>query len=178
MLFRSSISFDHALWTNEILTGKHATASCNDCHRREKPRGRAPAPFKPAPRECAACHADPHAGQFATDAPVDGKAAGGKTDCARCHKNNDSFKPAVFDHQKDSRFPLDADHAKLDCTACHKPVDVGGRAVVRYKPLGTKCADCHDPRVLRERPRAEQNELPDARVPFGESVLRWRGGDL
>ena len=56
--------------------------------------------------------------------------------------------------------------------------DVGGRAVVRYKPLGTKCADCHDPRVLRERPRAEQNELPDARVPFGESVLRWRGGDL
>lgn len=167
---------DHALWTNETLTGKHATASCNDCHRREKPRARTAVPlkavpFKPAPKECIACHDDVHLGQFAP-------APNAPTDCTRCHRTNETFKTVTFDHQKDSRFPLDADHAKLECTACHKPVDVGGRAVVRYKPLGTKCADCHDPRVLRERPRAEQNELPDARVPFGESVLRWRGGDL
>lgn len=160
---------DHALWTNETLTGKHATASCNDCHRRERPRGRAPTPFKPAPRDCIACHDDVHLGQFAP-------APNALTDCSRCHRTNDTFKTVTFDHQKDSRFPLDADHAKLECAACHKTVDVGGRDVVRYRPLGTTCADCHDPRVLRERPRTEN--------AFGEPPERpwqlhrqWEGGD-
>ena len=148
---------DHATWTGEVLTGRHATASCNECHRREKPRGRAPAPFKPAPKECAACHEDVHAGQFLLrDEP------GATTDCARCHKSTESFAPVAFDHQKDSRFPLDADHAKLACAACHKPVDVAGRAIVRYKPLGVKCADCHDPRTLRPRPVGEPAAPPKA----------------
>lgn len=144
---------DHATWTGESLLGKHATASCNDCHRRDKPRGRTLAPFRPAPKECVACHEDVHAGQFAPDAGAVG-AKNPSTDCARCHASFDAFTTVTFDHQKDSRFPLDDDHGKLACAACHKPVDVAGRAVVRYKPLGVQCADCHDPRVIRPRPRA------------------------
>ena len=155
---------DHALWTTEVLTGKHATATCNDCHRREKPVGRGLPPFKPAPKECSACHVDVHAGQFA---PV---GVAGPTDCTGCHRTNESFKQITFDHQRDSRFPLDDDHAKLECAACHKPVDVGGREIVRYKPLGTKCADCHDPRVLRERPRSEDGGTVERRF--------WEGEDL
>ncbi len=132
---------EHLTWTGEALTGKHATASCNDCHRREPPVGRKPVAFKPAPRECAACHEDVHLGQFNPLQP-----AGAIADCARCHKSNDSFAIVAFDHQKDSRFALDDDHRKLACIACHKRFDIEGREVIRYKPLGVKCADCHDSR--------------------------------
>jgi len=145
---------DHALWTGERLTGKHAAAACNDCHRREPARGRTAAAFKPAPRECAACHEDVHAGQFAAnDLP------GAATDCARCHQSTESFRTVVFDHAKDSRFALDEDHAKLACAACHKPIEVAGRPVVRFKPLGVQCADCHDPRAARPRTPAEGGSL-------------------
>lgn len=128
----------HKLWTGETLTGKHAVAACNDCHRRETARSNQPIPFKPAPKACADCHVDVHAGQFRRE---------GVTNCSTCHESTDMFKTIKFDHQKQSRFALDAEHAKLACSTCHKPMDVRGTPVVRYKPLGTQCADCHDPRT-------------------------------
>ncbi|MGD9790189.1 MAG: hypothetical protein AB7Q00_01975 [Phycisphaerales bacterium] len=136
----------HKIWTGEALTGKHAQAACNDCHRRDPaPRGSLAA-FKPASKACSDCHDDIHAGQFAVERV---------TDCAKCHQSTDTFKTLVFDHQRDSRFALDADHAKLDCIACHKPVEFSGRSIVRYKPLGVECADCHgtqfDPNSPRRR---------------------------
>jgi len=134
---------EHAAWTGEPLTGKHATAACNDCHRRDPPPVRGLAPFKPAPKDCTACHEDVHAGQFRI-----GDEPNAVNDCVRCHNSNESFAIVAFDHQKDSRFALDEDHRKLACVACHRPVEVAGRGIVRYKPLGVKCADCHDPRTI------------------------------
>lgn len=128
---------DHGLWTGEALTGKHALASCNQCHRREVVRGGAPATMKPAPKACAQCHTDVHAGQFKVDAV---------TDCARCHRGTENFKPVTFNHDTDSRFVLDADHRELGCAACHQPFGGPGTAIIRYKPLGVRCADCHDSR--------------------------------
>lgn len=139
---------DHKTWTGELLTGKHATAKCDDCHRRDQKPGGKPEPIKAAPKACNACHEDIHWGQFRV---------GTETDCARCHRSTDDFKTIVFDHDKDSRFKLDKDHRNLECVACHKPVEFGGRSVVRYKPLGTVCADCHDSRP--------QRNLPEGRSP-------------
>lgn len=133
-------SADHQTWTGEPLTGKHADATCNSCHRREAPRSGRASPLKTAPTACAACHADVHAGQFN---------AGAGVDCARCHRSTESFRTITFDHRKDSRYALDAQHQKLECAACHRPLQVGGRSVIRYKPLGVQCADCHDPRGPR-----------------------------
>lgn len=129
--------FDHARWTGYPLEGMHARAACSSCHaalpapdERGRTYGRA------AGTSCAECHRDPHAGQFR-----DGEA---RADCARCHGDLHSFTADRFDHARDSRFALDGDHADLDCAACHKPWRVsGGREVVRYKPLGTRCGDCH-----------------------------------
>jgi len=54
------------------------------------------------------------------------------------------LRKVVFDHQRDSRFALDANHAKLECSACHRPSPTAdGRTAIRFKPLGTECADCH-----------------------------------
>lgn len=132
--------FDHQRWTAYGLDGAHARVSCEKCHApsaqpddKDRRFGRA------LGTDCASCHADTHVGQFAVE---------GRTNCARCHSTATTFKDLRFDHQRDSRFKLDATHVKLDCNACHvpNPLPDGGSAT-RYKPLGTVCGDCHDPRA-------------------------------
>lgn len=129
-------TFDHGAFTAFALEGAHARTACEACHvpaREPDEHGRR---FGRATgTTCAECHADPHAGQFAS---------GGATSCERCHESASSFAELDFDHGRDARFALDAVHARLDCSACHKPwpLPAGGSAV-RYKPLGTACADCH-----------------------------------
>ncbi len=132
--------FDHAHWTGFALEGVHASLDCASCHTQS---GTPASPLdvrfaKAAGSDCASCHADPHVGQFAR---------AGRTDCARCHTSSAAFSDTRFDHARDSRFALDATHAKLACSACHleQALPDGTRAV-RYKPLGTSCGDCHDTR--------------------------------
>jgi len=121
--------FDHALWTDYELVGAHKEVACGHCH--DGPAaGRVAAV---AGKTCADCHADPHVGQFRI---------GGTTDCRQCHQAT-TWQKVNFDHQKDSRFPLDGVHRQVACSKCHPTYEVGAAKVVRYKPLGTKCGDCH-----------------------------------
>lgn len=130
-------SFDHGAWTKFALSGRHAEAACASCHAQRTERDQNGRMTERAQgTRCADCHADPHAGQFAS---------GGSTDCAACHSTSPDFLTLDFDHQRDARFALDATHARLACSDCHVPWRApGGARVVRYKPLGVECADCHD----------------------------------
>lgn len=130
--------FDHALWAGYPLRGAHKNASCQDCHGGTVSRDAFTGPKNQTQtRNCQDCHRDPHVGQFGSTTTVD---------CTRCHRDGDSFRQLVFDHQTDSRFPLDRDHARLTCNACHRTQElIGGGQAVRYKPLGTQCGDCHQP---------------------------------
>jgi hypothetical protein len=135
-----AVAFEHA-WTGYALEGPHARVACAGCHAPypgggpEPETGRRFAPARGT--RCADCHADPHVGQFG-DSRKDARA-----DCARCHAGAAALR---FDHD-DSRFPLDARHAKLACAACHKPWPLPGGpdagTAVRYRPLGITCKDCH-----------------------------------
>lgn len=126
--------FDHALWTGHRLVGAHRELACAACHEQKATGGLGPAPGT----RCADCHADVHRGQF----DVEEQAKRG-TDCRRCHEPV-AWRPVTFDHQKHSRFRLDATHGKLACATCHVPRTLAdGSAFVRYKPLGRECADCH-----------------------------------
>ena len=128
--------FDHAQSTRFALSGAHAEASCSACHTelpRKDAQGRSFA--RAAGRDCQSCHADPHQGQFQRE---------GRTDCLRCHDAEAArWELPLFDHSQ-TRYPLDATHARVDCASCHPatPLQGGGQAV-RYRPLGTACADCH-----------------------------------
>jgi hypothetical protein len=128
--------FDHSRWTGYELSGAHARAKCSACHTpTPEPRTDGRTHQEAPGTSCVACHQSPHAGQFAKS---------GRTDCSRCHESTASFAELLFDHQRDSRFPLDETHAKLDCKACHVSWSLpGGKQAVRYKPLGTVCGDCH-----------------------------------
>lgn len=135
--FRSfSDGFDHHDWTGFRLDGKHGEVGCSECHaplRRKDEFGRTWK--RVAGNECSACHEDPHQGQFEIT---------GRSSCRRCHDSAVSFSSLNFNHNRDSRFPLDDQHTLLECAACHKPrVLEDGGEFVRYRPLGTKCVDCH-----------------------------------
>jgi hypothetical protein len=122
-------AFDHKLWTGVELAGAHAAVACSDCHNGPVKAG----VDKVAGTQCASCHEDPHLGQFRV---------GGRSDCQRCH-NESTWQQQNFDHQKQSRFALDEQHKNLACSKCHIGYPVGGVEVIRYKPLGTSCGDCH-----------------------------------
>jgi hypothetical protein len=105
--------FHHGRWTGFQLGLAHGKLACSECH----------PPLRPA---------DEHG-------RIDGVA-----DCGRCHDNNlQTFTENVFLHNRDSRFLLNEAHEALECSACHFPVSVGDREVIRYRPLGRECVDCH-----------------------------------
>lgn len=128
---------DHDIYP---LEGAHLGAECNDCHRTgsraaallSSPEIRL---YRGTPRECSACHRDVHLGQFQQ---------GGVTRCERCHASAHDWTATRFDHDRDSRFPLEGAHARVDCAVCHPRVLLpGDLRVVQYRPLSTKCEDCH-----------------------------------
>ena len=122
----TSRTFDHAR-TAFPLVGRHQTTACAACHKAPAAR------VKPPSGTCAACHADPHRGEFARD-------------CGSCHTEK-SFSGAPFDHVKETGFALEAGHGRLTCKACHKGLVTGAAArrpgSVDFRGLGTTCASCH-----------------------------------
>jgi len=122
--------FDHSR-ARFALAGAHGRTECARCHPGDEDPSRRS--FAGRPLDCAGCHRDPHAGQFALE---------GSTDCARCH-DTDRFRPLPsFDHAR-TRFALDGRHAAVACAGCH-PAEPGPEgAVVRYRPRPLDCAGCH-----------------------------------
>lgn len=128
---------DHSTWP---LLGAHAGAACDRCH---DPNAGAPrndglvdfARFGHAPRECAGCHEDPHAGQFSASEPV--------KSCDTCHDAT-SFKLPAFAHATLTRFPLTGAHAGKPCGDCHHVESLrNDMRAVRYRLGYAQCSDCH-----------------------------------
>ncbi len=129
------------------LTGAHRATPCQACHaelRAPVSRGTLKADaasmrtlrFEGKYRLCVDCHTSPHGKQF------DGRKDKGA--CDGCH-GVDAFAPATrFVHNRDSAYKLDGAHAKAACASCHAPQPgPDGRPMVIYKPLSSKCEDCH-----------------------------------
>ena len=131
------------------LAGAHQVVPCAACHQ-PTPSLRAKIPkatlvslkkkklqelfstaqfdFNKPLQRCESCHADVHAAQFKNVA------------CDTCHQAS-SFKTVRFEHDTDSRFPLEGAHRKVKCERCHfapRP-----EAAIRYKPLELGCGGCH-----------------------------------
>jgi len=127
----ASGAFDHSE-TDFPLTGAHGSLECASCHERETGTdGRPARQFRGLDMACASCHADdqPHRDQFA-----------GRT-CDACHDTR-SFTLAAFNHAT-TRFPLEGPHARVSCGSCHRTESDAAGTFVRFRPLGTACADCH-----------------------------------
>jgi hypothetical protein len=132
--------YDHARRTGYPLTGAHDRAECGDCHRERRGERSDDARhgirvYRSTPTACDACHSDVHRGQFKENE---------KQDCRRCHNSTKDWTADRFDHNRDTPFTLAGTHADLTCSACHPAVrQSDGQNVVQYRPLGTRCEDCH-----------------------------------
>ena len=102
------------------LTGLHAKAACEKCHRKDTSQaglaafGTSGVSMRPRHALCTDCHADAHAGQLASR-PDRGA-------CDACH-GTEGWKPtrfAVREHAA-TRLPLEGRHAEIPCGACHAP---------------------------------------------------------
>jgi hypothetical protein len=117
------------------LDKPHAALRCEQCHVgygtdrafSERYPGR-------KAQDCAACHSDPHGGQFVT-------AGGTLQACVECH-GSQTFSAHGFDlaRHASTAFPLDGSHAKVRCDACHERV---GDAPRRFRGTARDCAQCH-----------------------------------
>ena len=127
-------AFDHGRDTRFALLGAHKAAACERCHAPATKAGDGSLVRESPPQTCEACHDDPHLGQFRRT---------GRNDCLNCH-SQDKFKPVHFDHEKDSRFALGKNHARVACAACHQPTRLkSGERVILYRPLPRTCKGCH-----------------------------------
>jgi hypothetical protein len=123
--------FDHDK-TKFPLQGAHRTVLCSTCHIGER--------YKGIGTTCVDCHRiqDAHGGRY-----------GAK--CETCHDQN-KWRAVRFNHDKATKFPLRAAHAKVKCDSCHTG------DLYRDK-LATTCISCHqkdDRHQGQLGPRCEQ----------------------
>lgn len=128
-----NLKFDHKGDPSFQLLGKHTTLECAKCHKPKSPwSSLSSATFKGLPTSCVGCHKDPHRKQFTAA-------------CTTCHTQSGWKKGfLLFDHNRDSKFPLVAKHLTTDCAKCHKPeTPWSPLASATFKGLPTGCTDCH-----------------------------------
>lgn len=129
------INFDHNDTTDYPLTGAHTKSQCNSCHANET--------YEDTPTDCATCHKldDVHKGERGSE-------------CDSCHSTDD-WAEAKFDHQAETGFALQGQHAKLICANCHladmaltTPPDTCNGCHSANDPHfgrnGNECASCHN----------------------------------
>ncbi len=117
------------------LDAPHDLVSCEDCHATHADtlfEDRFPGRSR---QGCAACHEDPHGGQF------EGREIGGEG-CIACHDVN-QFEPHAVGFETHARtaLPLFDTHRELDCNECH---ELSEDAEIRaFVGTPSTCAECH-----------------------------------
>ncbi len=135
------VAFDHDLGTSFPLIGQHRDTECAECHETKR--------FTDASDQCVDCHRDDD---------IHNASLG--LDCGECHNPNDwSFW--IFDHDRQTQFPLDGAHQDLDCASCHVrpmddrlslPKDCAGchrDDDVHHGEFGNDCLRCHNTRTFK-----------------------------
>jgi len=147
----TGFQFNHQDRTGFDLTGKHARATCRDCH-----RGKSPSEFErfDLKNGCMSCHkhGKAHGGKFKND------------QCLTCHAEAGNRKMRTDTaagsareafHGEGSKFPLRGGHATVQCQMCHvndvyqeTPRECGASChedSLHKGSLGPECSRCHEP---------------------------------
>lgn len=144
--------------TRFALTGKHAEARCDACHKTNV--------FNEAPRECIGCHRkdDKHKARYGEK-------------CDSCHGTK-NWTGITFRHDTDTRYPLRGKHRETRCDSCHTGVLYRDKLATdclachrkddkHNGTLGTECGGCHTERNWREA---------SGRFDHDKSRFKLRGG--
>jgi len=135
------------------LEGRHAEASCGDCHgpqRTDLPGlpdasvlGSARVALTTLDPACVSCHLDPHAAELTAS-------------CENCHSSSE-FRPSRVDVAMHGKFdyPLDGAHRAVPCAECHAELTqppsgirllevVVSLRALRFEVADQRCSSCHD----------------------------------
>lgn len=118
------LRYSHSRDSRYKLVGKHQRTACEKCHKTAEPGGKlSRAQFQFSNKKCLQCHKDEHDDQLSRR-------------CEECHSEF-GWKGAFvsFNHQRQSKYKLDAAHNAVSCERCH--------AAGKYKPVKSGCIDCH-----------------------------------
>jgi len=135
--------FDHTERTRFDL-GAHKRLRCYDCHTKALGEARPVA-------LCEQCHAkdNKHGNRF--------DAFGKPPRCSTCHPTT-GWKQKVFDHARQTRFPLTARHAAILCRACHR-----GTSPSDFERFAdAACKGCHAHRTAHAEPKHPQGRWSSA----------------
>jgi hypothetical protein len=108
------------------LSGRHSVVDCDKCHKQKTATGRPS--FLLASMSCQGCHKSPH-----------GELHDNLAGCDRCHdaKSWRPLEPMKFDHNQDSRFPIESKHIGVPCNSCHP------KSMFRLSNWSSDCTPCH-----------------------------------
>ena len=120
---KSGEGFDHSR-TGFPLSGRHASAACNQCHSGEKR----------VTRECESCHQDPHQSRL-------------NRRCSSCHSSRRWNDMGAFELHRRTRFPLTGMHAIAACTECHLRNNERQWTTVQSDCFSCHASDYLDPNV-------------------------------
>jgi hypothetical protein len=141
--------FEHNVYSPFKLEGKHQTTACNKCHTQKTQSGTQT--YLKASTQCASCHQNPH-----------GDVREAIRKCERCHdaRTWNMIERSEFDHDRDTRYPLERKHEGVKCAACHAkknsgeppnaksaiPAPVNGyqKLTFRWSTWSFDCMPCHD----------------------------------
>ncbi|MEQ1719164.1 MAG: cytochrome c3 family protein [Hyphomicrobium sp.] len=138
----SAVAFDHDKDTKFPLLAKHITTACNACHTQD-PK------IEKLSKACTPCHTkdDVHKGALGKE-------------CQKCHNESGWKLGVLFDHDKDTKFPLLDKHATTKCGECHTTksyrdapktcIGCHAKKDVHAGRLGPKCEDCHNAKNWKE----------------------------
>ncbi len=129
----SAFGIEQHAATSYPLQGKHAGLSCAQCH---IPKGTITV-YAIKFRYCTDCHADEHAGQFAS-APHFNR-------CDDCH-NVEKFRPSTFGLRRhnQTKFFLTGSHQAVPCLDCHKSSpNFKPKPTAQYRWPSLACTSCH-----------------------------------
>ena len=138
--------FDHRV-TSFPLKGKHAVTDCAECHSQagRGPVKRADFQWAGLKQNCQSCHADYHGYQSRQSFKT-----GNLGDCKQCHNESGWKANLRFNHNSQTRFPLEGKHLKNNCFDCHRTLKgrkagpVNSPRMYHFKALQTKtCNVCH-----------------------------------
>lgn len=158
-----ALAFDHDRDSRYPLRDSHRRVKCEGCHQDTGFLARLPS-------ACSGCHErddreKAHRGRYGER-------------CAICHTEK-GWKALVFEHDRDTRYPVRGKHRQVKCDACHRGSlyreKTDPRCIACHQPedrhkgqLGAGCEACHDERDWRET-RFDHNR---SRYPLLESHTR------
>jgi hypothetical protein len=160
--WKKEITFNHSIDTKYKLKEKHAELKCNDCHLVDKKKKIFQYQWPNlASKDCLACHKD----DFHRFSKLNIKSykMGDLNKCASCHNESKWKDIHDFDHNEQTRYPIDGKHTDLKCEECHlikknkknkmEPLPKVG--IYKWALFNTKtCEICHNSPHLKEFSKA------------------------